>query len=203
MPAQVSTIRSVRFTRVLLLASLTASVAVSAAGAHGGGIIRAALDGLRGGDPVYVDPKAIPTLETDEAIRVRERIAAAGGSVYVAVLPADAQHELQTADKVLEAVVDGIGLEGTYAVVVGGQFRATVVGGDPGRVRRLADEAVEEQAAAGIAPALHEFVDRVGAERSRGDSGISTGMVAALIGGLAALSLLATLVRARRRSSVG
>jgi hypothetical protein len=193
----------VRFGTILLLVSVAAGMAASAAAAHGGGIIKAARDGLRSGDPVYVDPNAIPTLETDEAIALRERIAAAGGTFYVAVLPADAQHELQTADKVLEAVAQGIGLEGTYAVVVGGQFRATAVGRDRRRVRRLAQQAAAEHATAGIAPTLLAFVDRVAAERGGNDSGLSTGAVAAVIGGLAALSLLATLLRARRRSSVG
>lgn len=187
--------------RALLVLLLASGFLVPEASAHGGGIIKAALDGLRSGDPVYVAPTAIPTLETGEAMGLRERIAAAPEPIYVAVLPADAQHELGTADEVLQAIVEGIGLDGTYAVVVGGQFRAT--SSDPGRrtaelERRWAERTSHEGPAAG----LTGFVEELGTEEE-GDGRGSSWAFAVLIPVFALLAVLATLVRARRRSSVG
>jgi hypothetical protein len=185
-------------------AGVVAALALApAASAHGGGIIKAALDGLRSGDPLYIDDSAIPTLDPAEANGLRQRLAAAGGDFYVAILPADAQHELATADAVLEAIVDGIGLEGTYAVVVGGQLRAASTELDPGRAAELARRAAEETGNERLAITLTAFVDGVADESGADSSGLSRTAVVALIPVLAALALLATLVRARRRSSVG
>jgi hypothetical protein len=187
--------------RPVLVSLLAAVLVVPGASAHGGGIIKAALDGLRSGDPVYVAPTAIPTLETAEAIELRERIAAAPEPIYVAVLPADAQHELGTADKVLQAIVEGIGLDGTYAVVVGGQFRATST--DRGaRNAELERRSAERTSHEGPAAGLTAFVDGLSAEED-GDGPGASRAFALLIPVFALLALLATLVRARRRSSVG
>jgi hypothetical protein len=187
----------------LLLAALVAAVALApAASAHGGGIIKAALDGLLSGDPLYVDPSAIPTLEPAEATALRERLAAAS-DFYVAVLPADAQHELPNADAVLDAIVNGIGLEGTYAVVVGGQLRASSTELSPGRATELARRAAAETGNEQLASTLTAFVDEVADESAGDGSGLSRTALGVLIPLLAGLALLATLLRARRRSSVG
>ena len=188
--------------RVALAAACATALATPAASAHGGGIIKAALDGLRSGDPLYVDANAIPTLERDEAELLRDRLAAAG-NIYVAVLPADAQHELTTADKVLAAVADGLALEGTYAVSVGGQLRATSMSIEAGRAAALGRRAAARAETSGLGAALLEFVAAVQTESGEGESRLSTGVAAALIPLLAVLAVLATLVRARRRSSVG
>jgi hypothetical protein len=182
-------------------ALVVALVVAPGASGHGGGIIKAALDGLRSGDPVYVDPNAIPTLETREATRLRERIAAAGGGIYVAVLPADAQHE--TADKVLEAVIAGIGADGAYAVVVGGQLRADSRGEEPVDTGALAREVAAENPEQGLGTTLTKLVDRLGEERRGTGGNRSTWAIVAALGGFGLLAVLATLVRARRRSSVG
>jgi hypothetical protein len=187
---------------LLLVGAVVAAAVTPAASAHGGGIIKRALDGLRSGDPVYVDPQALPTLEAEEAISLRERIAPDQGEIYVAVLPADAQHELATADAVLTAIVEGIGLDATYAVVVGGQFRAASTELPPGRAAELARRAVQRTGNESLGATLTAFLDAVDSEEEDG-SGFSPVALAALIPGLALLALLATLVRARRRSSVG
>ena len=181
---------------------LAIGVLVPDASAHGGGIIKAALDGLRSGDPVYVAPTAIPTLETAEATRLRERIAAAPEPIYVAVLPADAQHELGTAEEVLQAIVEGIGLDGTYAVVVGGQFRATSTDLGGRRTAELERRSAERTSHEGPAAGLTAFVDEVSTVED-GDGWGSSWAFALVIPVFALLALLATLVRARRRSSVG
>jgi hypothetical protein len=187
-----------------VVAVLAAAVTVApSASAHGGGIIKAALDGLRSGDPLYIDASAIPTLEPTEAAALRQRLASAGGDVYIAILPADAQHELASADAVLEAIVGGIGRDATYAVVVGGQLRASSTELEPGRAAELARLAAEKTGNEGLAATLTAFVDGVAEESDAGGSGLSRTAVAALIPVLAGLALLATLVRARRRSSVG
>jgi hypothetical protein len=188
--------------RTLLLSLIAAALLVENASAHGGGIIKAALDGLRSGDPVYVAPTAIPTLETAEAMGLRERIAAAPQPIYVAVLPADAQHELRTADEVLQAIVEGLGVEGTYAVVVGGQFRASSTDAGTRRTAELERRWAERTSHEGPAAGLTGFVEELNTVEE-GDGSGSSWAFAVLIPVFALLALLATLVRARRRSSVG
>jgi hypothetical protein len=146
---------------------------------------------------------AIPTLEPAEAAGLRHRLAATGADVSVAILPADAQHELPNADAVLNEIVAGIGLEGTYAVVVGGQFRAASTELGHARAAELAQRASEETGNERLASTLIALVDDVAQETDGGGSGLSTTAVLALVPVLAGIALLATLVRARRRSSVG
>jgi hypothetical protein len=196
--------------KALAVAALAVLLVPAAASPHGGGIINDALQTLRSGDPVFVHQNAIPSLDPADAIALRERIAAEGGAVFVAVLPADAMHEAGTPDAVVDAVRRGLGVEGTYAVVVGGALAAVTRNGALGQ-----DEAAHD---AELALAAHrnddlgslllDFVDRVTAEPAQetsseggGQSWLVWGLLAAL--GFGALILLATLARARRRSSVG
>jgi LPXTG-motif cell wall-anchored protein len=68
-----------------------------------------------------------------------------------------------------------LGRRGTYAAVVGGQFRAASQGVlERGEAARLATEAFEEHSDEGVAPTLLAFVDKVAAGRS-GAGGSETG----------------------------
>ena len=174
---------------------LAALVLAPPASAHGGEIIARAIDGL-GRDPVYVDETAVPTLEPAEADRLRDRIRAAGGRIYVAVLPADAQHELPTAHAVLEEIAAAVGGASSFAVLVGGQLRAASVD-EPDRARELEEELVADTAAP-PAVRLERFVAGIDEARSGG------GPAALAVGGtIAAAALVAATVAlllvARRR----
>ena len=174
---------------------LAALVLAPPASAHGGEIIARAIDGL-GRDPVYVDETAVPTLEPAEADRLRERIRAAGGRIYVAVLPADAQHELPTADAVLEEIAAAVGGASSFAVLVGGQLRAASVD-EPDRARELEEELVADTAAP-PAVRLERFV--AGIDDARAGSGPAALAVGGTIAAAALVAAtVALLLVARRR----
>ena len=181
-----------RLLAVALLALLATLALAPAASGHGDEIIGRAVDGLRS-DPVYVDETAVPSLAPAEAERLRERIRAAGGGIYVAILPADAQHELPTADAVVAELAGALGPDVSVAVLVGGQLRVAS--------REHADEARALQAelvADASRPAaarLERFVARMGNARSGGSGGV---LVVALAGA-AVLGVLGLVVLARRR----
>ena len=205
--------------RALVLA-VVALVLAPAASAHGDRLIREAANHLAmDDDSIYVHPDAIPKLEPDEVEELGTRMNDAGGGIVVAILPADALHEARDADTVLERIVERVGREGTYVVVVGGQFQATSTPGDlgPAEGARLARDAYRERV--GLAPTLNAFVDFVRQERERrrpapaeDDDGTNWLLVGAGVLALVGIVLLApvlrsgsaaTLRRARRRSSVG
>jgi hypothetical protein len=185
----------------LALAAAVAVALASAAGAraHGDEIIARAVDGLAD-DPVYVDPTAVPSIAPAEADRLRGEIREAGGRIYVAVLPADAQHELPTARAVLREIAAGIGDDATFAAVVGGQFRAESAE-RPEEVRELEREVVAD-VGAGQADRLVRFVDGVREARGEGSSGALTATVVTVAGAAIVLALLGALVVARRRWSL-
>jgi hypothetical protein len=186
--------------RLALAAAVT--VALASAGhvhAHGGEIIARAIDGLAA-DPVYVDPTAIPSITPAEADRLRAEIDEAGGRIYVAVLPADAQHELRTARAVVREISDGIGGEATFAAVVGGQFRAESAE-RPEEVRELEREVVAD-VGAGQADRLVRFVDGVREARGEGSSGALTAAIVTIAAAAIVLALLGALVAAIRRGSL-
>lgn len=126
-------------------------------------------------DPVYVHPDAKPTISGAEADRLRSRIAASGaGPMYIAIVPAGARAEAggDAADW-LRSLAEWLKRRGTYAAVVGGQFRAASNGVLPrGEAARVATEAFEEHSQEGLAPTLLAFVDGVAAAR-RGETGSS------------------------------
>ena len=145
----------------------------SAAGA--GERIDAAAAALRG-NPVYVDPAAEPTISASDQQRLRETIDSAGaGPVYIAILSRAAEDETGgDPDGVLQAIHDGLGRPGTYAVVVGDHFRAGSEGVlPPGEAGRLATEALEAHRADGVTATLVDFVQRVAAARQAGERGPS------------------------------
>ena len=203
--------RRIALASLLLLTALAPPVAL----AHGGEHVERAGRELRS-DPVYVDPEAVPTISQEQAEELRDRIAQAGGGIYVAVLPAATVDEAGSAEEVLSALAAETRRRGTYAVVVGGQFRAGSNGPERGEVPAIAREAFAEhrgEGAAGIAPALLDLVDGVAEARGGeaagrddgegagagddGPGGLGLGVLAAIAAG--ALGFFA--LRRRRRES--
>ena len=172
-----------------LLVALAAAVAFVPA-AHAGPRIDEAVAALAT-DPIYVDPAAELAIDRDDEARLREKIGTAlAGPIYIAILPSAAENETGgDADGVLEAIHEGVGRPGTYAVIVGRRFRAGSDGVLPeGVAPRLATEALEAHRDDGVTPTLIDFVDRVAAAQreGRGESdGEPGGGGIALIGVLA------------------
>ena len=155
-----------------LFAALVALAAlVLAPAAAAGPMIDRAVEALAN-DPVYVDPGAERAISETEAERLRDRIAAANaGPMYVAILPGEARNEAGgDAAGVLDALYEGLRRDGTYAVVVGGQFRAGSNVLPRGEAPKLAEEAFAERGGEGVTATLLAFVDRVGAARAGGDA---------------------------------
>jgi hypothetical protein len=185
-----------------LALAVTVAVALASAGqarAHGGEIIARAIEGLAA-DPVYVDQTAVPAITPAEAERLRAEIREAGGRIYVAVLPADAQHELPTARAVLREIAAGIGGDATVAAVVGGQFRAASAD-HPKEVRELERQVVADPGA-DQAARLIRFVDGVGEARGEGSSGALTAAIVTVAAAAIVLALLGSVVVVRRRGSL-
>ncbi|MDQ2966689.1 MAG: hypothetical protein M3R57_12670 [Chloroflexota bacterium] len=194
--------------RLLLLASAAAALVLVPA-AQAGPLIDRALAALRT-DPVYVDPAAELAASPADQDRLRRKIDSAGaGPVYIAILPNAAEQEAGgNPDGVLQAIHDGLGRKGTYAVVIGRHFRAGSAGVLPqGVAGRLATEALAARRGEGVTATLLDFIDRVAAERRGSGSGGSGGepsggggvVIALLIAGVVAF-LLFQAVRKRRRS---
>jgi hypothetical protein len=99
--------------RALVLLVVFLGVAAPA-WAHGGAI-GDAVEALTS-TPVYVDPDATPTLTDAQAQRLADRIATSGRPVYIAVI--DEQDD--PAHEVVHELVSGVGRDGTYVVVAGG-----------------------------------------------------------------------------------
>jgi hypothetical protein len=155
--------------RLVTALAAVAAVAVTAPAAYGGPIIDRAADALRI-DPVYVDPTAERAISDAEADDVRDRIAQAdAGPIYVAILPAAARNETGgDPTEVARALAEELRRDGTYAVIVGDQFRAgsTNVRG----TGALADEAFAAHGDEGVAATLIGFIDSV-ERRARGEEG--------------------------------
>ncbi len=143
-------------------AALCALASVLPSTAHAQ-VIDRAVEALRE-DPVYVDPAAKPRLTEAQANQLRSRITRTNaGPLYIAILRGEARAEAGgDAGEVLRTLVRSLGRRGTYAVVVGGQFRA---GATDRSVADLANEAYRANADAGVAATLLDFVERLGAER--------------------------------------
>ena len=87
--------------------------------------------------------------------------------MYVAVLPRAARNEAGgDPSEVVRALYERLGREGTYAVVVGDDFRAGSSILPPGKAASLAEQALAESGSEGIAPTLLAFVSLVGEARS-------------------------------------
>jgi hypothetical protein len=193
--------------RLLLLASAFAAALLVVPVAEAGPIIDRAVAALSS-DPVYVDAAGELAPSAADQDRLREKIDGAGaGPVYIAILPNAAELEAGgSPDGVLQAIHTGLGLEGTYATVIGRHFRAGSEGVLPqGVAGRLATEALTAHRGAGVTATLLDFIDRVAAERRGGGggggqpSGAGGAVIALLIVGVVAFLLLQA-VRRRRRS---
>jgi hypothetical protein len=123
---------------------------------------------------VYVDPSAELAISASEQSRLRGTIDRAGaGPVYIAILPLAAEQEAGgDPDGVLQALHDGLGRPGTYAVVVGRHLRAGSEGVlPPGVAGRLATEALEAHRGDGVTATLVDFVHRVAAAQQNAGGG--------------------------------
>src|SRR5262245_48409492 len=102
---------------VVLAAAAAAALALSPH-ALAGERIDAAVNALRS-DSVYVDPAAELAIDEADKARLKAKIYTAGaGPVYIAVLSEAAQDEAGgSPDGVVQAIHDGLGRRGTYAVI--------------------------------------------------------------------------------------
>jgi hypothetical protein len=156
--------------RALVLAAAAAAALALSAAAPAGERIDAAVAALQT-NPVYVDPSAELAISGGDQERLRREIDTAGaGPVYIAILPLAAENETGgDPDGVLEALHDGLGRPGTYAVLVGRHFRAGSEGVLPqGEAGRLATEALNAHRDDGVTATLIDFVQRVAAARASG-----------------------------------
>jgi hypothetical protein len=195
---------------VRLLVVLAALVVAAPAAAQEAGVVERAARELQA-SPVYVHPDA-STITAEQADELRDRIAQAGGGIFVAVLPEAALEEAGSAEGVLNRIASDLRRPGAYAVVVGRQFRARRVGSEQADVRQIANEAVREhsdEGVEGIGPALLVLVDGVAQERAGGDAGAAGeeddgspgGRLAIVVAIVVAVIGLFALRRRRRESS--
>jgi hypothetical protein len=156
--------------RHVLLPAVIATALALAPTAQAGPRIDEAVDALRT-DPVYVDPAAELAIDAGDETRLRRKLDRAGaGPVYIAILRQAAEDETGgDADGVVQAIHDGLGRPGTYAVLVGRHFRAGSEGVlERGVAGRLATEALDEHGGEGVTATLLDFIDRVAAARRQG-----------------------------------
>jgi hypothetical protein len=158
--------------RNLVVLVVLGVAALASPSALAGPIIDRAAAQLRA-DPVYVAEGAERAVSDAEADRLRDRIADAdAGPIYVAILPAATRREAGgSADGVLERLISTLQQDGTYAIVVGDQFRAASNALPRGEAGRLATEAFQEHRSDGVTPTLLAFVDGVGAAREAAPTG--------------------------------
>jgi hypothetical protein len=155
--------------RGLLVAAAAAAALALVATAQAGKRIDAAVAALQS-DPVYVDPSAELTIGAADQARLRKKIDTAGaGPVYIAILPLAAEQEAGgDPDGVLQALHDGLGRPGTYAVVVGRHLRAGSDVLSSGAAGRLATEALDANRGRGVTATLLDFVQRVAGAQQNG-----------------------------------
>ncbi len=154
---------------IALFAAATVTLAAAPVASAAPDVSEAAA-ALRSGDPVYSSPDAENALSGAELTALSDQILASDVPQFIAVLP-EAAAGGGTADDVLVALKDDVGLAGVYAVVVGDQFRA---GSTAQSVADLATEAFRSQRDAGVAAVLSEFVSLTDARFSSGSTGESS-----------------------------
>ena len=142
-------------------------------------VVDRAITALRS-DPVYVDASAERKISDGDAGRLRSAIRDNGaGPMFMAILPGGAVGGTGGAVEVLNRLREGVGREGTYAVVAGDRFRA--LSDDPevkrGVAPAQATKAFEEHGGDGRdrdAGRLHR-ADRRGARRAATPTGAALG----------------------------
>lgn len=97
------------------LALAVGALAVAAPALGHGGAVDEAVDGLRD-SPVFVEQGAAPTLTEAETEDLLQQIDGTDRKIYVAVI----DHQDDPAHDVVHEVVGGLGRDGTYVVVAGG-----------------------------------------------------------------------------------
>src|SRR5690606_6895735 len=130
---------------------------------------------------VYVDPditNSAWTLTDDQADALSTQIAASGGPIYVAVMPAGTAGTARPF-AAPAAVSGAVGDNGVFAVVVDGRSRASSTGSRADDVEAMATAAAN--ANRGDLPgALQDFVGRVGDAYGSG-SGVPTNPASTLV----------------------
>lgn len=157
--------------RRLLLLLMVAALALPSVATAGPILERTAA--ALSSNPVYVDPQAETTISQAEAEELRGRIEASNAvPLYIAIVPRAARNEAGgDAAEFLRLLARRLDRRGTYAVVVGGQFRAGSSVLAKGAAAHIATEAFEQHSDEGLAPTLLAFVDGVAAERRGGAEG--------------------------------
>ncbi len=103
-------------------------------------------------DPVYNDPEAENALTDSEAQDLRDQIATSGSSVFIAILP-EAVKGGQSTEDVVTYLRSNVGEPGSYAAVVGGEFRSTTPA--------AATSAFQQQRDNGVFAVLSQYVSNV------------------------------------------
>lgn len=141
-------------------------------------------------DPVYNDPKAELKLTTAQADQLSAQIRDGDKPVFIAVLPAAARGS-RTTDDVVATLQSRVGLSGTYAAVVGNQFRATN--------SAAADSAYQSEASNGVYAVLSQFVDNVQTGTSSGSDADGSLLGPVLVFGTLAAGAGGLIYAGRRR----
>jgi hypothetical protein len=116
-------------------------------------------------DPVYVAPDAEAALSAVDAEDLRRRVETAGTPVFVALLPRSAGER----GEVLRAMRDGVGVPGTYVLVLGDELWAAsdvLASAD-----ELATAAIQEHASNGVSTTLDALVDDLRVAAAEGGGG--------------------------------
>lgn len=117
-----STRRSTTAARLVAAAVLAVGASLAGLAPAGATTTSSALDNaardLRAGESVYVDPAADGLMSTGEADQLRAQIRDSGQVYFIAVLPRSAAVG-DSSDATLQALYEGVGISGTYAVYLG------------------------------------------------------------------------------------
>jgi hypothetical protein len=192
--------------RSLVPVLLVVVVLVAPAAARAQGAVDRAAEALRA-SPVYVDPQAEEALSPAQAAKLRQAIAGSPEPIYVAILPARAARETGgSAAGVLRALHDVLGRDGTYAVVVGNQFRAGSTDLPRGAAAEAADAAFAAHRGEGVGAVLLDFVQRIrtraaggGGGDGDGGGGFGAGWLVLVVGGGALVFFVLRGLGRRRR----
>jgi hypothetical protein len=181
----------VRRARALVVVLLGAA---APAWAHGGAI-DAAVDALATA-PVYVEPGAEPALTQAQAQRLADRIQTSGRTIYVAVI--DEQDD--PAHEVVHELVSGVGRDGTYVVVAGGDFGVHGTDVDHEVSERLQADAnaKPKNELAGTLNTLVDDVQREAAPAAEDDDSAPWVWIAVALVAIAAVAAAATFWALRR-----